>query len=239
MPGSATTVSFALDERADCVMGGAYGDRSAEAPYSFYPRRAWAAYLEDVDGRRHLDFHNNFAALIHGYGHPQVTRALMEEIAHGAPSFTGPSASEVGLAELLCGRVPALERVRFVGTPADALAMAVNAARALTGKAAIGRCEGACCGLWARMEAGSRPVAPRRRSDASGAEGGVRLRATPDNSVVLRFNDIAGTEAALLPRKSEIAAVIVDPLPWRLGMRPVARDYLAFLRDFTRRHGAF
>lgn len=61
---------------------------------------------------------------------------------------------EIDLAELLVGRIPAVEQVRFVASGTEAVMFAIKAARATTGRVAIARVEGAYHGAYDWAEAG-------------------------------------------------------------------------------------
>ncbi|WP_247454306.1 hypothetical protein [Bradyrhizobium sp. 174] len=47
--------------------------------------------------------------------------------------FANPTESKIELAELLCGRIPRIDRVRFVNTGSEAVLFAIKAARAFSG----------------------------------------------------------------------------------------------------------
>ncbi|MNY70953.1 Glutamate-1-semialdehyde 2,1-aminomutase [compost metagenome] len=57
--------------------------------------------------------------------------------------FANPTQHEIGLAELLVERIPAIEQVRFVNSGTEAVMFAIKAARAFTGRPGIVRVEGA------------------------------------------------------------------------------------------------
>src|SRR5690606_6466707 len=115
-------------------------------PFPVYAARGEGAYVVDVDGRRRLDLLNNFASLIHGHAHPAVVKAVQARVALGT-AFTLPTEAEVALAETLSARAPALEWVRFSNSGWEAVMSAIKAARALTGRPKIVKCEGSSHGL--------------------------------------------------------------------------------------------
>jgi glutamate-1-semialdehyde 2,1-aminomutase len=55
---------------------------------------------------------------------------------------------------------------------------------------------------------------------------------------VLRYNDVAGLEAAFAARGSEIAGVMLEPVVGNMGLVPPTTDFLAALRSLTTRYGA-
>ncbi|SRR6266851_1274581 len=231
--------SQALHDRARAVMPGGNTRSSVfERPFPIYFTSGSGAYVRDADGNEYLDLINNFTTLIHGHCHPAVVHAVTRQVAQGA-SFGGPTESEIDLAELLCARVPWFEQIRFTNTGSEAVMMAIRAARALTGRVKVAKCEGAYHGNYDPVEVsfdsspdnwGSNrphPVAYTRSTP----------RSVLDQVVVLPFNDLAVTEALLLEEADEIACVLIDPMPARAGLVPADRNYLQMLREMTRRKG--
>ncbi len=209
-----------------------------ERPHPIYLASGMGAYVKDVDGNSYLDFQNNFTALIHGYGHPGVADAVRRQ-ANLAVSFAGPTVTEVKLAELVVERVPYFDQIRFTNTGSEAVMMALKAARALTGRRLIAKCEGAYHGNYDVVEANV-TASPRNWTEVEQARpehSGVAFSALSD-CLVVPFNDIEGTRKILEGVADRLAAIIIDPLPSRIGLIPLAADYLAYVRDFTRKHSA-
>lgn len=226
-------------ERAKKVMPGGNTRSSVyEAPFPLYLKSGKGAYVTDVDGNCYLDFQNNFTALIHGYGHRDVNAALAAQIGKGL-SFANPTESEIELAEIVCERVPFFEQVRFTNTGSEAVMMAIKAARAITRRPKIAKCEGAYHGNYDYVEASFDPIPADWQTEA--AEAKAYNDGTPGSVlaevVVIPFNDIVATERVLERHKQRLACVIIDPLPSRAGLVPVDPSYLRFLREFTTRHG--
>src|SRR5438067_9286497 len=110
-------------------------------PYPAYIASARGASVTDVDGQTRLDFVNNYTSLIHGHAHPRIIEAVSRQLALGtAVSF--PTEAEVRLAELLVERVDSLEQIRFTNSGTEAVMMAVQAARAFTGRSKVARFDG-------------------------------------------------------------------------------------------------
>ena len=110
-PGSA-----ALAKRAVSVFPG--GDTRASAHYGPYPLavdHAEGCILTDVDGHQIIDFMNNFTSLVHGHAFPAVVEAVQAQIAQGS-AYAAPNESRVALAELIVGRVPSIEQLRFTSS---------------------------------------------------------------------------------------------------------------------------
>ncbi len=203
-------------------------------PYPIYLASGEAAYVTDVDGNRYLDFQNNFTALIHGYGHADVTSALLAQLMKGL-SFANPTFPEIELAELLCDRVAHFEQVRFTNTGSEAVMMAIKAARALTGRTLVAKCEGAYHGNYDAVEinVSAPPIGWTDGGGNSTLEHDGLAASVEQQTVAIPFNDFEHTERILSANSGELAAVLIDPLPSRVGLIPIAPEYLAYLRRWT------
>ncbi len=97
--------------------------------------KAEGIWIEDVAGRRYMDFHGNNVHHI-GYGHPRLKRAIAEQM--DALPFAPrryACASAVALAERLGAITPGdLGKVLFTTGGSDAIEVAVKIARAATGR---------------------------------------------------------------------------------------------------------
>lgn len=97
--------------------------------------RAEGIWIEDVAGRRYMDFHGNNVHHI-GYGHPRLKRAIAEQM--DALPFAPrryACAPSLALAEKLGAITPGdLGKVLFTTGGSDAVEVAVKVARAATGR---------------------------------------------------------------------------------------------------------
>ena len=98
-------------------------------------RRAEGIWIEDLEGRRYMDFHGNSVHHV-GYGHPAVISAIrnqVEDLSFAPRRFTNETA--VQLAEMLIERSPWDEgKVLFTTGGSDAIEVALKIARAATGR---------------------------------------------------------------------------------------------------------
>src|SRR5687767_5809908 len=144
--------SARLWERAQAVLPGGNSRTTVfTAPRPIYAAEGQGCWVVDVDGDRRLDLLNNYTSLVHGHAHPAVTAAATERLARGA-SFAMPTPEEIDLAELMCERVPSVERIRFTNSGSEAVMMAVKAARGFTGRSRIAKFEGAYHGSYDFVE---------------------------------------------------------------------------------------
>ena len=209
-------------------------------PFPFYADRGDGVYLYDLDGHRLLDFTNNNTALILGHSHPAVVQALQDRLTKGT-GFNRPTALEVETAELLCERVPSLERVRFCNSGTEATMNALRAAKAFTGKYKFAKFEGAYHGTSDYVMVSHTPPlsfdlgsAQHPRSVPSSA--GLSP-ASVDEVIVLPFNDKTACTDIIEANAGQLAAVIVDPLSTGAGMTLPVDGFLTHLRDVTERTG--
>ncbi|MGV7218883.1 aspartate aminotransferase family protein [Bradyrhizobium sp. UFLA05-112] len=208
-------------------------------PEPLYIERGEGSYLVDVDGRRFLDLNCNFTALIHGHAFAPVVEALTHQLQRGS-CFANPTESEIELAELLCGRIPQVDRVRFVNTGTEAVLFAIKAARAFTGCSKIAKLEGAYHGAYDWVEV-SQAATPENWGDAFAPNSTAFYRGMPasvlDEVVVLRFNDVQGVRRLLQLHAHDLAAVILDPMPSRGGLVAPKPEFIAAVQETARRNG--
>ncbi|MBH5400740.1 aspartate aminotransferase family protein [Bradyrhizobium sp. CNPSo 4010] len=208
-------------------------------PTPLYIDRGIGSYLFDVDGRRFVDLNCNFTTLIHGHAFAPVVEALTRQIQRGS-CFANPTESEIELAELLCGRIPAIERVRFVNTGTEAVLFAIKAARAFTGRSKIAKLEGAYHGAYDWVEV-SQAATPDNWGDPMEPKSTAFYRGMPasvlDEVVVLRFNDVEGLRRVMSLHAADLAAIIVDPMPSRGGLIAPKPEFIAAVQEAARANG--
>lgn len=240
---NADAASAELFARAQAVMPGG-STRStlsspAWAPHPPYAASGKGCRVTDADGHEIIDFANNYYSLIHGPAHPEIVAAIQAQAARGL-AFGLPTELDVRLAEIITARVPGLDEIRFCNSGTEAVLFAVKAARAFTGRWKIAKMEGGYHGAYDPVEVSLNsspdtwgdPAAPRSTGD---------LRATPravlDETVALPFNDLPATLALIERHAEQLAAVVIDPLPARIGLIPATTAYLQGLQAACRRFG--
>ncbi len=109
--------------------------QSVSSPCMSVIAKAEGAYVEDLQGRRYLDFHGNNVHHI-GYGHPRLKAAIakqMDELPFAPRRFACEPAS--ALASKLIDISPGnLSKVLFTTGGSDAIEVALKVARAATGR---------------------------------------------------------------------------------------------------------
>src|SRR5204862_543208 len=98
-----------------------------------FARRGEGAYLEDVDGRRYIDWVLSWGPLIFGHADPETVEAVIEAARDGT-TFGTATEREVELAEEIVRAVPSVEMVRLVSSGTEAAMTVLRLARAVSGR---------------------------------------------------------------------------------------------------------
>ncbi|MFP6771697.1 MAG: aspartate aminotransferase family protein [Alphaproteobacteria bacterium] len=113
----------------------AFMHQSVSSPCLSVIKKAEGIFIEDMDGRRFMDFHGNNVHHI-GYGHPRLKAAIakqMDQLSFAPRRFACAPAIE--LAEKLAAISPGdLGKVLFATGGSDAVEIAMKVARAATGR---------------------------------------------------------------------------------------------------------
>ena len=236
-----TSKSAALYERAKQVLpGGVSRNTVLRSPHPFYAAHAEGCRVTDIEGVERIDFANNMASLIHGHSHPAIVAAVTEQLGRGT-AFTLATEIEVAFAEHLLSRNDQFDKLRFVNSGTEATMTAVKAARAFTGRSKIAKVEGAYHGQYDYTEV-SQTAKPSNWGSidhpasvpvASGTPRGVL-----NDVVVIPFDDPEHAVAILDEHRGELAAVLFDLMPHRVGLMPAGAEFVAEMRKWTRADGA-
>ncbi len=84
-----------LDEAAQFIPGGVNTCRRRSSP-PLCVRRAEGAYLEDMDGRRFIDYHAAYGAILLGHSYPAVVERVAEAARELVRRVRAASANELG-----------------------------------------------------------------------------------------------------------------------------------------------
>jgi glutamate-1-semialdehyde 2,1-aminomutase len=198
-----------------------------------YFQRAAGSHFWDADGREYVDFCLSWGPLILGHAHPAVVEAVQATARDGL-SFGACNAREVELAELVLQAFPAMDMVRFVSSGTEAVMTAIRLARGVTGRTRIVKFDGGYHGHSDSLlvKAGSGLVTLGTSSSQGVPEALAR------ETVVLPFDDEEVLEALFRESGSQLAAVILEPLPANNGLLEQRVAWLKRLRELTAQHGA-
>src|SRR5919205_3899389 len=92
-------------EAREYLPGGDSRSTLFHRPYPAVMDRGAGSRITDIDGNELLDFTGNHSSLVHGYGHPEVMRAVERQLGKGT-CFPGSSLPQLEMARLLCRRIP-------------------------------------------------------------------------------------------------------------------------------------
>ena len=198
----------------------------------FFVERAAGASIWDVDGRHYIDYVGTWGPAILGHAPAVVIEAVQAAAAQGM-SFGIPNPYEVEMAELICAWVPSIEKVRMVNSGTEATMSCIRLARGFTKRDKIIKFEGCYHGHVDSLlvNAGSGALTHGQPDSAGVPEDFARL------TISLPFNDLAAVRATFRENKSEIAAIILEPIPANAGLYFPEPGFLEALRHECTTHG--
>src|SRR5215471_20859200 len=178
--------------------------------------RCVGAELFTTDGRRIVDFLSGYCVHNVGHNHPDVVRALQEELARCGPAMIQTHVADIAaeLADKLCARAGGrLTKAFFASSGSEGVEAAIKFARAHTRRAGILAAEhafhGLTCGSLSLM------------SDAFWSGGFGPL--LPDTHFV-PFGDLAALERAL--KSKRFATLILEAVQSEGGVLVPDPEYL-------------
>ncbi len=185
------------------------------------------AYIWDEDDNQFIDFCCSWGPLILGHNNPEVFNKVVSTMANGA-SFGAPTRLENELAELILGRIPFIDKLRFLSSGTEAVMSAIRLARGVTGKSKILKFEGCYHGHVDALlvKAGSGLVTLGSSSSAGVPE------AFANETLVLPLNDSTRLRETLVKYREELACVIIEPIPANNGLLLQNKTFLTHLREW-------
>ncbi|HEU0158265.1 MAG TPA: aminotransferase class III-fold pyridoxal phosphate-dependent enzyme, partial [Hyphomicrobiaceae bacterium] len=187
-------------------------------PFPTAMARGAGCSLEDVDGRRYLDFCGEYTAGLFGHSEPRIQAALHAAIDRGL-NLAAVGEREAQLAALLCARFPSLERVRFTNSGTEANMLALGVARAYSGRPGVLAFRGGYHGGLLTLVGGGSAIN------------------SPIPLTLADYNDTQQTLEVLRAHAGELAAVILEPMMGSGGCIPAHPEFLRALREATRELG--
>lgn len=196
-------------------------------------KSAKGAYLQDVEGKKYIDFCMSFGPMILGHS-PSVLREVLEKALKDGWSYGACEPYSLELAEYIISRIPHIEQIRFVNSGTEAVMTATRLARGITGKNKIIKFNGcyhghldsmlikAGSGLAGTAEASSQGVSPQTASE----------------TLICSLDHIEEVKKCFHDHPGEIAAIIIEPLPANNGLLPQREEFLKELRQITKAYDA-
>ena len=207
-------------------------------PYPLYFSRAKGTKLWDVDGNEYTDYNMGFGALATGHSHPIVAESLIKQIEKGT-DFGFEWEETPKFARMLCERFD-VAQVKLSNTGAEATMYATRFARAFTGRSKIVKFEGCYHGgnetllvsvKPSRAKAGHARCPNQVPSSLGIPEGMWR------NTLIAPFNDLDAVEEIVQRNASEIAGMILEPIPMNMGYVLPKPGFLEGLRKLADEYG--
>ncbi len=225
-------------EAENYLPGGSSRGTAYFEPYPFFVDYTKDHHVTDVDGNRYLDFMLNATTYVLGHANHRVIQAVKHQADRGL-SYSTPAPSQIKLAEMLCNRVPSVERVRFTNSGTEGTLNAIRAARAFTGRHKIAKIEG---GYHGNHEYVSVSVyTPLDELDTNTTTSVPEWPGQPpsvvDDVLSLPYNDLETAERILSQNADELACLIIEPVLSNFGYLPANPLYLQGIRQLTTKLG--
>lgn len=184
-----------------------------------------------ADDHSYIDFCGSWGPLILGHDHPTVRNNVLEAVARGT-TFGAPTELGNHLGKLILDHHSYIEQIRFVSSGTEAVMSAIRLARGFTGKNKIIKFEGCYHGHVDSLlvKAGSGLVTFGESSSAGVPASFVK------ETIVLPLNDIEQLGAVLKTHASDVAAVIIEPIPANNGLLIQDASFLRALRTLCTEH---
>ena len=232
-----TAGSMKATQRARKVMPlGVPSSFQAYDPHPIVVRRAQAAWMEDVDGNRYVDYDMGFGALFTGHMNPVVREAVERQLDDGT-LFVTPCEMNAEVAELLGARF-GLPMWRFTNSGTEATMDAIRVSRGVTGRSKIVKVEGGYHGHHDEVMISMKPsldmAGPADDPTPVPSTAGITAGVLAETKVI-PYNDAAALERALADR--DVAAFIVEPVMENIGICLPQQGYLQQVREITRKYG--
>ncbi len=203
-------LSAELHQRAGAVMPGG-NTRSVLHfdPFPFRVASASGAEITDVDGHTYVDFLGNYTAGLFGHSPKLIADSVTEALGSGF-ALGATHATEIELAEMLCSRFDALERVRFTNSGTEANLMAIGTALHHTQRTGVGVFEGAYHG-----------------GVLSFGHGAAHPLNVPHRFVVAPFDDVSALDGMFAD--PDLGCVVVEAVQGAGGCIPASGEFIAEL----------
>ena len=199
----------------------------------FFVNKAKGARVWDVDGNEYIDYVGTWGPAILGHAQPRIIKAVQEAAEHGT-SFGIPNPFEVTMARLIRSWVPSVQKVRMCNSGTEATMSSIRLARGFTKRDKIIKFDGCYHGHADSLlvKAGSGALTFGNPDSA-----GVPAAFT-QHTIVLPYNDVEAVKAAFAANRTQIAGIILEPVPGNAGLYLPKPNYLQSLRELTREEGA-
>ncbi len=199
----------------------------------FFVKSAQGCKIRTVDDEELIDYVGTWGPAILGHAPAVVIEAVRKAAQHGL-SFGIPNPLEVEMAKTICRMVPSIEKVRMVNSGTEATMSCIRLARGSTGRDRIIKFEGCYHGhvdsLLVKAGSGALTFG---NPDSAGVPAALAALTT-----TLPFNDLAAVEQVFQKQGSEIACIILEPVPANAGLYLPKPGFLEGLQALCKEYGA-
>lgn len=190
------------------------------------------ARITDEDQNEFIDFCCSWGPLIHGHNHPYIREKVTETIQHGL-SFGTPTRLGNELGKLIIDHNRYIEKIRFVSSGTEAVMSAIRLARGVSGKSKVIKFEGCYHGhVDSLMVKAGSGLATFGVSTSAGIP-----KAFAEETLVLPLNDPEALDHTLQQYGSDVACVIIEPIPANNGLLLQDASFLKALKTKCQEHG--
>lgn len=230
-----------MSDEAAKYIPGSYSRRSFNyGPHAIYVNNAKGAYVYTVDGKKLLDFNNNFTVSVLGYQNEAVDQALIETMKKGF-SIGNPTEEEGELARMLCERIDSFEKVKFFCSASEACVGALRIARGYTGKTKVAKMEGGYHGFLEDFSFSAHPNASKADDDLEHIVPQPESAGIPANRaedvVLLTQNNIEVSEKLIREHEDELACVVMELQSGSGGIVTLDKAFVKRIREITKELG--
>ena len=230
-----------MSDEAAKYIPGSYSRRSFNyGPHAIYVNNAKGAYVYTVDGKKLLDFNNNFTVSVLGYQNEAVDQALIETMKKGF-SIGNPTEEEGELARMLCERIDSFEKVKFFCSASEACVGALRIERGYTGKTKVAKMEGGYHGFLDDFSFSAHPNASKADDDLEHIVPQPESAGIPANRaedvVLLTQNNIEVSEKLIREHADELACVVMELQSGSGGIVTLDKAFVKRIREITKELG--
>ncbi len=230
-----------MSDEAAKYIPGSYSRRSFNyGPHAIYVNNAKGAYVYTVDGKKLLDFNNNFTVSVLGYQNEAVDQALIQTMKKGF-SIGNPTEEEGELARMLCERNDSFEKVKFFCSASEACVGALRIARGYTGKTKVAKMEGGYHGFLDDFSFSAHPNASKADDDLEHIVPQPESAGIPANRaedvVLLTQNNIEVSEKLIREHADELACVVMELQSGSGGIVTLDKAFVKRIREITKELG--
>jgi len=196
-------------------------------------KKAHGSKIEDVDGNEYTDFLMGLGPNILGHCPGQVKEAIIEQASKGLV-YGINNELEAELAKRIVESSNYVDEIRFTCSGTEAVMTAIRVARAHTGNPSILKFQGGYHGHADSLL--SHMAKNTIRNNPMSVKDGIP-NAVREDTLISKYNDINMAIKMITQYKSQLAAVIIEPIATNMGLIPPSIEFLSKLRELCTEFG--